>query len=531
MSLGLKLDFLLPIGAACQTRYQIERFLYQFHNVKQPSCFFDWLGLGGIPGVRKIIEMDFLLKKNDFSVKSLYRDEHFTPIHEPSGFRFQHDFNSNEKNRKTEGLAYDNLNKNILKTLEKYRYLGKRTDDILRSNLNVGLIYHGKIKKEEVEELFNTLYRKYGKHYYLINVMNKGDEKPIDLDRVISIVVDNSEVKELSNAWQGSNESWDNALLNLNLLNITEYKKKVEYKEVVGRFPDKWKSKHWTYSSLADFKLAENVKPGLHTIILNSLPLDLYINLKKGLPLVILFNNSIERSSKVQLPVFPGLGLIPTQYFSTVCISDPALYLSEDLNVGWHAGTKNVPLQPLIPEIISKLIALSGTDKVVFVGGCSGGFSSLYYSRLVPESLAVIWNPQTNIMKYKASDVKKYAYEAFLIESDRADLERVINVDLLPIYREVDQNYVIYLQNKSDWHVKEHCLPFLAGMVNTSSLILETGYVRDDLFLNFYNWGKGHVPPSWKWFKSFFYNLHMYKGSWEELFKGKEVSKLFPVNN
>lgn len=216
----IELDFLLPIGASCQTRYQIERFLKDF-GVKQPSCFFDWLGLGGIQGVKKMIESEFSLTPNDFVIKSMYSKNNFTPIHEPTGFRFQHDFGMTPAIKKSEEKAYQTMQENMQETLNKYRYLANRTHKILSSGKTIGLVYHGRTKLEYICDLLGLLKNNYQSEFYLINVMNIDAEQQLSHDKVLSLVVDNSKVKGIPSEWQGDNNSWNEVLSSLKIK--TEY--------------------------------------------------------------------------------------------------------------------------------------------------------------------------------------------------------------------------------------------------------------------------------------------------------------------
>ncbi len=213
MKESVAFDFLLPIGSACQTRYQVERFLRKKYNITQPACFFDWLGLGGVKGVKYMIENDFHLSASEFIVDSAYNKNHFAPIHTSSGFRFQHDFGFTPLICKDPILGGEYLKKNMGNSLEKYNYLGDRTRSILSSNSNIGLVYQGRIKEIHFDGFFDLLKSKYNSSFYLINLIQKGGENFfIESDNNINLIIDNTSVRGADNEWQGCDDSWDNAL-------------------------------------------------------------------------------------------------------------------------------------------------------------------------------------------------------------------------------------------------------------------------------------------------------------------------------
>lgn len=217
----IKFDFLLPIGSSCQTRYQIERFLKYKYKLKQPACFFDWLGLGGIRGVAKIIANDFSLKSSDFKVKSMYGKDNFSPIHMPSGFRFQHDFGLSPEIKKKKPLVEDSMEKSMGVTLAKYQYLANRTEKILKSDRSIGLVYRGKMRSSDVDMLFNILSEKYGSQFYILNILKVGLEKDfIQHERVINIsIFEKGEKLD----WRGDDLSWNKALKKVHINNINLY--------------------------------------------------------------------------------------------------------------------------------------------------------------------------------------------------------------------------------------------------------------------------------------------------------------------
>lgn len=213
----IKFDFLLPIGSSCQTRYQVERFLNKKYKLKQPACFFDWLGLGGIKGVTQLIDNDFLLEPEEFQVKSIYSKNNFAPIHIPSGFRFQHDFGLTPDIKKDQQQVENCMKQYMTDTLIKYKYIGDRTRNILSSGRHIGLIYRGRIKSEQIKELSVVLSKNFDSQFYILNILKKGLENNfIHHEMVINIVINEDDNEEKSD-WRGNDREWDQILKKISI--------------------------------------------------------------------------------------------------------------------------------------------------------------------------------------------------------------------------------------------------------------------------------------------------------------------------
>lgn len=205
---NIDFDFLLPIGSSCQTRYQIERFLRKEYSLKQPACYFDWLGLGGIRGVGVILDRNFEINPEEFIVKSVYSKTLFAPIHKPSGFRFQHDFKLTSAVKKDKSQVEIYMHENMSAFLEKYTHLGNRVRKILESDKNIGLVYRGRIKSQDMNFLCTVL-EKFNCNYRVINILSaKYEHNFIDHDRILNIPLEEKEKKD----WRGCSLGWDRVL-------------------------------------------------------------------------------------------------------------------------------------------------------------------------------------------------------------------------------------------------------------------------------------------------------------------------------
>lgn len=259
---------------------------------------------------------------------------------------------------------------------------------------------------------------------------------------------------------------------------------------------ERWECDEFGYESVSEFCNSKEFAFGIHTIFDGDYPLDIHLNLKKKLPLIILFNGALpSRDESLKLPIFSGFGVIPSAKASVVRISDPALYASKDLKLGWYADKE---LHSKICEIIKKIIDTYFPSKVIFFGGSGGGYACLNFSRMFNESLAVIWNPQTDILKFDKGQVCEYASSVFKINTFKeceSKLPLVTYSNLYDFYKKnIQKNYVIYIQNQNDWHVRWHCIPFLKATGRSMGEFVSL-CVDDKFYLYFGNFGDGHTPP------------------------------------
>lgn len=263
---------------------------------------------------------------------------------------------------------------------------------------------------------------------------------------------------------------------------------------------DRWarfaRSDSWGIDAFAK----DGIPTGIVTIHGGIVPIDLYAAITPGAPLVIFLDGNVPRATMPFPPYFSGFGVIPKDRpVSAISVSDPSFALSDDLTLAWYAGSEGMALQVLLADVLAKAIAVARPSRVVFFGGSGGGFASLFYSSAVQDSIALVWNPQTDIRAYNPAHVETYARAAFPADFLRlgdpaAVLDRNIVADVSRCYPNA-RNHVLYLQNASDWHVTGHLAPFLRKQGLTMPAGPFSGMVDRRLYLHLAEWGKGHVPP------------------------------------
>ena len=242
------------------------------------------------------------------------------------------------------------------------------------------------------------------------------------------------------------------------------------------------------FSSVTNFLNTKAVPPGISTIYSGGVPIDLLVSPGSSNTTIFFFHGAIERD--FTLPVLSGLGISGGLEANRVFVSDPSLTLDNTLMLSWYAGNHQQPdLQQSLVQIFKKIAESLGSDRTVFFGGSGGGFASLFYASHFRNSLALVFNPQTDIAMYSERAVRDFAEKAFTIPPNRDDplseLPSQVIVDLRQIYSEPKDTKIAYLQNSNDAsHIEHHLRPF------TEALHPDT-----EFFLLNEPWQDGHSPP------------------------------------
>ncbi|SEI42145.1 hypothetical protein SAMN04487917_101189 [Arthrobacter sp. yr096] len=242
------------------------------------------------------------------------------------------------------------------------------------------------------------------------------------------------------------------------------------------------------YSGVASFIEADSIPQGILSISEAGLPIDLLNSDVGSDTTMVVFHGAVESTS--QLPVLSGQGLSTGIGVNRIFISDPSLYISEGLQLGWFAGNKAQPgLQSDLEKIIRRIVTSHGSRRVMFFGGSGGGFASLYFAARFAGSAAVVFNPQTNIARYQPSTVLDYAQIAYDAPDDVQEplsyLPQLAVTDLCGLYAQPLGGAVVYLQNLNDlFHTENHMQPFLEAVHPDNPVFLLEDF-----------WGPGHAPP------------------------------------
>lgn len=275
---------------------------------------------------------------------------------------------------------------------------------------------------------------------------------------------------------------------------------------------------HYQHGSLEEFSIDSGSSGAVHTVTLGDrrdLPIDMLVDVTPGTPLVVWFNGAQDRT-RSKLPVFVRPGAFTPSSASLLSINDPCLYLTPDLSLAWYAGATRLPLQRIIPKLLKRVTDYARPSKLVFAGGSGGGFAAMFYASLFQRSLAFVWNPQTDILSYNSRHVAAYAKAAFdfaTLPTARRLLPNHVESAIAPLYRGAENNYVVYLQNSTDWQIQTQFKPFLAD-IGASAESIQQGLVKPWLYTFIGTWGNGHVSPPRKSTKAIITGLLQSRNDW-----------------
>ena len=278
----------------------------------------------------------------------------------------------------------------------------------------------------------------------------------------------------------------------------------------VFRSDTRWGRSVIEWPSLEAFLAAAEVQSGVHSVPIGqfagkSINYDFMLSAERGTVLLCHFHANAPREGiNGTPPFFSGLGVTNGITASLFIPSDPVLVLDPNLTLAWHFGCDGVPLQAITVCIVKKLQTILQAPRVVAWGGSGGGFAAIRVAKDIASSIALVWNPQTDITKYLPDAVNRYLRIAFptialngTVPSGTEQFPSLCTEDFHDGY----QGCILYLQERTDGHTKAHLTPFLASFCGKSLDDIAgasnfSGLVTDHLYLHLDHWGDGHVPPS-----------------------------------
>jgi hypothetical protein len=277
----------------------------------------------------------------------------------------------------------------------------------------------------------------------------------------------------------------------------------------VFRSDTRWGRSVIEWPSLDAFLAAPVVHSGVHSVPIGEfagkhINYDFFLSVRPGTVLLCHFHGNAPREGN-ELPVFTGLGVTNSIATSKFVPSDPGLALDASLSLAWHFGCEGIPLQAMTISIVKKLQTILHAPRVVAWGGSGGGFAIIRVVKDVPNAIALVWNPQTSIAKfYDKEFVERYRRIAFsasavggTFPSDGEQFPSLCTAEFVAGY----QGRILYMQESTDGHVKDHLEPFLTNfcgkaLSNITDSSKFSGFVNHHLYLHLGHWGNGHVPPS-----------------------------------
>lgn len=220
--------------------------------------------------------------------------------------------------------------------------------------------------------------------------------------------------------------------------------------------------------------------------ITDSLPIQLKWFNRGADTTFVIFSAAITRRAATEVPVFTGWNTTKHLKSNILMISDPSLILNTDLNLSWYFGSLEQPF--LVDRLHQILSTISKFNRIVLFGASGGGFAALTQAAMLPNSTALVSNPQT--------DITKFSYYPKYIELAWNSQQPIKNVSssVIEAYTKPVDARIIYIQNSQDTdHMKNHFQPFMEAKSAKNKILALTPALSE-----------GHIGPSPTSFREIF---------------------------
>lgn len=242
--------------------------------------------------------------------------------------------------------------------------------------------------------------------------------------------------------------------------------------------------KTWRYGR-DEFLALDRLRSGLIVIDYGAVELALLVRNRRAPVTFYGFHAAQSPMQRRPVPFFQGRRIAPRR-FNQVLVSDPSLYLHDDVRVGWFLGNRHCPMTEELPPIMDKLDALMGAERRMLWGNSAGGTAALRYAR--EQDVSVVVNPQVVLRNFTWGRVEPWLEHGWGIDDywDR----RAYGEAHCDLRANPPKGRIVYCQNIHDDHVELQLKP-LAETLGVSAEPGDDGRFR--LILG--DWGKGHIPP------------------------------------
>jgi len=198
----------------------------------------------------------------------------------------------------------------------------------------------------------------------------------------------------------------------------------------------------------------------------------LFINSGDPSNVIVFFNGAISPLKVGLSPLFQRWTW--QEYFRhpAVVIHDPLIRRDDDLRIAWYIGTASGwCLADLFADLERMVRAVHPDARFVCLGSSAGGFAALMAAVLGLCDLAIVNNPQTNLVGHHADLRDRFltAYGKPLEGLTKEDVLRLSASDA--IFQSNTEAEILYLQNLADtFHTNEHFLPFMEAVYRSERL-------------------------------------------------------------
>lgn len=212
---------------------------------------------------------------------------------------------------------------------------------------------------------------------------------------------------------------------------------------------------------------------------------------KKGsTKLVVMLQGGIDRT-KMQLPIFQRWSWAEEINASILILNDPTLF-DNDLVLGWWQGSEEQYAIPSACQFIKVVINKLGYSckDILFYGSSAGGFSSLMMAGYLKGSMAIVNNPQINLIKYHRGPVQDLWTNKFRGMSNEEVFERYpTRLSVSEWFKSIHYiPKIVYYQNVKDpLHFENHYRPFVQDLY-------QSGIDPNEFQSILYTHSWGHFP-------------------------------------
>lgn len=223
----------------------------------------------------------------------------------------------------------------------------------------------------------------------------------------------------------------------------------------------------------------------------------------KGSDILVVGLHGATNRETTTLPRYERLRSINAHNVSAMYFADPSLWLDPRLQLAWYTGWDELDISRLVADWIEVTARTIGAERVVVTGASGGGFAALQIAAHLPDSLALAFNPQTDIAAYRINGVSFGAQLEYVrvlwpkVHRSFAHWKDIRNPEWAAVaplrlsavrnYELPTKNYVHIVQNVNEFHMEDHFVPFVASMARAG-----IGY---RLNTTLYEGGNVHNPP------------------------------------
>lgn len=190
--------------------------------------------------------------------------------------------------------------------------------------------------------------------------------------------------------------------------------------------------------------------------------------------LIVYFHGAVGRSS---FPYYNGMGIAETCAGSGhfLLVSDPLRSLASKFRLAWYTSPyQEEGITEEIASEINTIVAKKGIDKILFVGGSGSAIPLVRVGRYMKNSCFFMWNPQTNIMKYRPRHIRDWVSNLGISKelADKLSSKETLktSINFKECFKEKSNYYCILQMYKDDFHLENHAKPFYKAITGRPAL-------------------------------------------------------------